>query len=114
MIIHEDDQSNIFKEDCLEDESVSEKVKEFKPTIGPLNPPYNNKVQAGIKELKFILYNKVFAYELIGNQYFFSQYTACSYSSRQEIVPEKLQPEAPQLPLPLALAPLPPLPLLIV
>lgn len=37
-----------------------------------------------------------------------------SNSSRQEADPEKLQPELPQLPLPLTLTPLPPLPLLVV
>lgn len=52
MIIHGDGKTNIIKGDCF---SRIGDVRKYHPTVGFLNPPYND--TTGINELKFILNN---------------------------------------------------------
>jgi type I restriction enzyme M protein len=52
MIIHGDGKANIIKGDCFK---VIDQVKWRKPTVGLLNPPYND--VTGIDELEFVLNN---------------------------------------------------------
>lgn len=55
MIIHGDGKTNIFHGNCFDPEIISE-VKQYKPTVGFLNPPY--KVHKNdIEELSFVLNN---------------------------------------------------------
>ena len=53
MYIHEDGKTNIIKGDCFDIE-VMEQVKEYKPTIGFLNPPYQVDKKKDTEELKFV------------------------------------------------------------
>ncbi len=53
MYIHGDGRSNLIKGSCFEEEIIK-KVKEFKPNVGFLNPPYADKKH---NELEFILNN---------------------------------------------------------
>ena len=55
MYIHGDGRSNLIKGSCFDD-NVIEKVKEFKPNVGFLNPPYKSS-KDDIEELSFILNN---------------------------------------------------------
>jgi type I restriction enzyme M protein len=50
MIIHGDGKTNIMKGDCFK--KINE-VAQYKPTVGLLNPPYND--VTGIDELEFIV-----------------------------------------------------------
>ena len=52
MIIHGDGKTNIIKGDCFK---VIDQVKEKSPSVGLLNPPYND--VTGINELEFVLNN---------------------------------------------------------
>lgn len=52
MIIHGDGKTNILKGDCFK---IIDQVKDKKPTVGLLNPPYND--VTGIDELEFVLNN---------------------------------------------------------
>lgn len=53
MIVHGDGKTNIIKASCFD---AVDKVKEYKPTAGLLNPPYKSD-KADIEELEFILNN---------------------------------------------------------
>lgn len=55
MFIHQDGKTNIIDGSCF-DKPVMDVVKEFKPNIGLLNPPYPN-ADTDPKELEFILNN---------------------------------------------------------
>lgn len=52
MIIHGDGKTNITKGDCFK---IIGQIKDKKPTVGLLNPPYND--VTGIDELEFVLNN---------------------------------------------------------
>jgi type I restriction enzyme M protein len=52
MILHGDGKTNIIKGDCFK--QINE-AKKYKPTIGLLNPPYND--STGLNELEFVLNN---------------------------------------------------------
>ena len=56
MYIHKDGKSNIIHEDCFNPDVV-ETIKEYKPTVGMLNPPYPNDKVNGINEFEFLLNN---------------------------------------------------------
>ena len=56
MYIHQDGKTNIINGDCF-DENIINKVKNKKPTIGLLNPPYPSDKKTDIDELEFILNN---------------------------------------------------------
>lgn len=56
MYIHQDGKANIINGDCFENEVIKQ-VKEYKPTIGFLNPPYQVDKKKDIEELKFVLNN---------------------------------------------------------
>ncbi len=56
MYIHKDGKSNIIHGDCF-DVNIVETIKEYKPTVGMLNPPYPTDKKAGINEFEFILNN---------------------------------------------------------
>ena len=55
MYIHGDGRSHIFKGSCF-DNKIIEKVKELKPNVGFLNPPYKS-TKSDIEELKFVVNN---------------------------------------------------------
>jgi type I restriction enzyme M protein len=55
MYIHGDGRSNLIKGSCF-DEEIIEQVKEYKPNVGFLNPPYKAS-KNDIEELAFILNN---------------------------------------------------------
>ncbi|MBS4034386.1 MAG: N-6 DNA methylase [Ignavibacterium sp.] len=55
MFIHQDGKSNIIHGDCFDPKVIS-LVKNFKPNIGFLNPPYRTK-KTDIEELEFVLNN---------------------------------------------------------
>jgi hypothetical protein len=55
MYIHGDGRSNLLKGSCFE-ESIKNKIEEFKPNVGFLNPPYKSKKEDE-EELEFILNN---------------------------------------------------------
>jgi len=55
MYIHQDGKTNIINGSCFDEEVIKE-VKEKKPTVGFLNPPYRDK-KNDIEELEFILNN---------------------------------------------------------
>ena len=59
MIIHRDGRTNIYWGDCFKE--IEEVKKNFKPTVGLLNPPYKTKA-ADIEEFEFIL-NNLYALE---------------------------------------------------
>lgn len=54
MIIHRDGRTNIYWGDCFKE--IEDVKKNFKPTVGFLNPPYKTKT-ADIEEFEFILNN---------------------------------------------------------
>lgn len=56
MYINQDGKSNIFLEDCF-DNNVINKITKKKPTIGLLNPPYKADKKKDKEELKFVLNN---------------------------------------------------------
>lgn len=55
MFIHQDGKTNIIHGDCFNTKIISS-VKEFKPTVGLLNPPYKTK-KTDFEELEFVLAN---------------------------------------------------------
>lgn len=56
MFIHQDGKSNILNGSCFEEEILCE-VKQFKPTVGLLNPPYKSDKKNDVDEYEFILNN---------------------------------------------------------
>lgn len=56
MYVHQDGKTNIINASCF-DESVIKAVKEQKPTVGFLNPPYKSNKKNDTDELEFILNN---------------------------------------------------------
>ncbi len=56
MYIHQDGKTNIINGSCF-DENVINEVKEKKPTVGFLNPPYKSNKKKDTDELEFILNN---------------------------------------------------------
>lgn len=54
MIIHRDGRTNIYWGDCFKE--IEDVKKNFKPTVGLLNPPYKTKA-SDIEEFEFILNN---------------------------------------------------------
>lgn len=56
MYIHEDGKTNIIHDDCFEDH-VMKRIKDRKPTVGILNPPYKANKKSDIEELKYVLNN---------------------------------------------------------
>jgi len=56
MYIHQDGKTNIFNGSCFSSEII-ELVKEKKPTVGFLNPPYKSEKKTDTDEFKFILNN---------------------------------------------------------
>lgn len=54
MIIHRDGRTNIYWGDCFKE--IEDVKKNFKPTVGLLNPPYKTKA-SDIEEIEFILNN---------------------------------------------------------
>ncbi len=55
MYIHQDGKTSLLKGDCF-DQDIKDKVLKIRPTIGVLNPPYQNKNNP-IWDLEFILEN---------------------------------------------------------
>ncbi len=56
MYIHKDGKSNIIHGDCFNPDII-ETIKEYRPTVGLLNPPYPNDKVNGINEFQFVLNN---------------------------------------------------------
>lgn len=56
MYIHKDGKSNIIHGDCF-DANITNTIKEYRPTVGMLNPPYPTDKVNGINEFEFILNN---------------------------------------------------------
>ena len=56
MYIHQDGKTNIINRDCFDNE-VIERVKNYKPTVGFLNPPYKADKKKDTEELEFVLNN---------------------------------------------------------
>ncbi|PKL72578.1 methyltransferase [Candidatus Kuenenbacteria bacterium HGW-Kuenenbacteria-1] len=56
MFIHQDGKTNIFHGSCF-DEKIIKQVKNSKPTVGLLNPPYKSDKKNDIDEFEFILNN---------------------------------------------------------
>ncbi|MBL0686791.1 MAG: N-6 DNA methylase [Sulfurospirillum sp.] len=56
MYIHQDGKTNIINGSCFDEEVIKE-VKEKKPTVGFLNPPYKSNKKTDTDELEFILNN---------------------------------------------------------
>ncbi len=56
MFIHQDGKTNILNGSCFDSE-IMEKVREYRPTVGLLNPPYKSDKKNDIEELEFILNN---------------------------------------------------------
>ena len=56
MFIHQDGKTNILNGSCF-DEEIIQKVREKKPTVGLLNPPYKSDKKNDTEELEFILNN---------------------------------------------------------
>ncbi|MEK7173891.1 MAG: N-6 DNA methylase [Patescibacteria group bacterium] len=56
MFIHQDGKTNILNGSCF-DQDIIDRVKEYKPTVGLLNPPYKSDKKKDIDELEFILNN---------------------------------------------------------
>ncbi|MFA5299532.1 MAG: N-6 DNA methylase [Lutibacter sp.] len=56
MYIHQDGKTNIINGSCF-DEKIIEEVKNKKPTVGFLNPPYKSSKKTDIDELEFVLNN---------------------------------------------------------
>lgn len=56
MILHDDGKTNVYPGDCFED--ATKILRDLKPTVGVLNPPYKNKtVKDDKEELEFVLNN---------------------------------------------------------
>jgi len=56
MILHDDGKMNVYRGDCFE--GAAKILRERKPTVGLLNPPYKNKtVKEDKEELEFVLNN---------------------------------------------------------
>lgn len=56
MYIHQDGKTNIINGSCFDD-NVIQQIKNIKPTVGLLNPPYQSNKKQDIDELEFILNN---------------------------------------------------------
>ncbi|MDE0471464.1 MAG: N-6 DNA methylase [Ekhidna sp.] len=56
MYIHQDGKTNVINGSCF-DEEIIKHVKERKPTVGFLNPPYKSNKKTDTDELAFILNN---------------------------------------------------------
>ncbi|MDR2585547.1 MAG: N-6 DNA methylase [Prevotellaceae bacterium] len=56
MFIHQDGKTNVIKGSCF-DTGIIQQVKEQKPTVGFLNPPYQNDKKRDTNELLFVLNN---------------------------------------------------------
>ena len=56
MFIHQDGKTNILSGDCF-DESIMESVKDVKPNVGLLNPPYKADKKSDVEELEFVFNN---------------------------------------------------------
>lgn len=56
MYIHQDGKTNIQQGSCF-DEAIIKSVKEKKPTVGMLNPPYKSNKKKDTEELEFVLNN---------------------------------------------------------
>lgn len=56
MYIHKDGKSNIIQGDCF-DENIIDVIKDYRPTVGMLNPPYPTDKKTGKNEFEFILNN---------------------------------------------------------
>ena len=56
MHVHQDGKSNIEPGDCF-DEAIVGKMRERKPTVGLLNPPYKADKKQDTEELRFVLNN---------------------------------------------------------
>ncbi len=56
MYIHQDGKANIINGDCFDNE-VMKKIKEYKPTMGFLNPPYKADKKKDTEELEFVMNN---------------------------------------------------------
>lgn len=56
MFIHQDGKTNISNGSCF-DETIIEKIKEIKPTVGLLNPPYKADKKTDTEELEFVFNN---------------------------------------------------------
>ncbi|TKJ43755.1 methyltransferase [candidate division TA06 bacterium B3_TA06] len=56
MYIHQDGKANIINGDCFNEE-VMEEAKNYKPTTGFLNPPYQVDKKKDTEELEFVLSN---------------------------------------------------------
>ena len=56
MHVHQDGKSNIEPGDCF-DEDIVRKMRERKPTVGLLNPPYKADKKQDTDELRFVLNN---------------------------------------------------------
>jgi len=56
MFIHQDGKTNILNGSCFDKEIINE-VKNHKPTVGLLNPPYKSDKKKDTEELDFILSN---------------------------------------------------------
>jgi len=56
MFIHQDGKTNILKGSCF-DQKIISAVKEAKPSLGLLNPPYKSDKKTDTEELQFILSN---------------------------------------------------------
>ena len=56
MYIHQDGKTNIYHGNCF-DKSIIEEIRQKKPTIGFLNPPYKSDKTHDTEELEFVLNN---------------------------------------------------------
>jgi len=56
MYIHQDGKTNIVNGSCF-DTAIIKQIKEHKPTVGFLNPPYKGNKKTDTEELEFILNN---------------------------------------------------------
>ncbi len=54
MFIHQDGKSNIFNGDCF-DKKIIDKVKEYRPTVGLLNPPYKSDKKMILRNMNWSL-----------------------------------------------------------
>lgn len=56
MFVHQDGKTNIIHGDCF-DKNVIARIKELKPNVGMLNPPYKADKKRDVEELDFVLNN---------------------------------------------------------
>ncbi|MDR1896956.1 MAG: N-6 DNA methylase, partial [Prevotellaceae bacterium] len=56
MYIHQDGKTNVINGDCF-DAQIIKQIKEKRPTVGLLNPPYQSNKKTDIDEFEFILNN---------------------------------------------------------